>query len=115
EGRAGEEEAADRRHGERVAPDRCPGPAHGLRRGGVLLPRRVRIAPATSPASAAPTITTSVSRSLATAASAEEGVQPRLHPLVREHRPLERAPHERLPPARAREGRECGPRVAAGR
>src|SRR5207247_1930657 len=45
--------------------------------------------------------------------SAEEGVEPRLHPLVREHRPLERAPHERLLLTRAREGREGGLGVAA--
>src|SRR5207249_5442176 len=77
------------------------------------LPRRVRMAPATSPASAAPTITTSVSRSPAMATSAQEGVEPRLHPLVREHRPLERAADERLLLARARKGLESGLGVAA--
>src|SRR5207244_10534667 len=70
-------------------------------------------APAPSPAAAAPAIPAWVSRAPAMAASAQEGVEPRLHPLVREHRPLERAPHERLLLARAREGREGGLGVAA--
>src|SRR5439155_1121781 len=60
--------------GRSTAPPRPPTVSAWSRRT-TRLPCRVRIAPATSPASAAPTITTSVSRSPVMAASAQEGVE----------------------------------------